>query len=124
VAVTTVQLVLANPNSDASSAMIAVMMGAVIGIYILAVRTLAFTRCTDTGIHTRRLVRTRCCPWNQISDIRAESFVASRGGHARKPYRLVRVTTTSGRTFRLAAPFDGLLTRDPEFDSALMTIQE
>jgi hypothetical protein len=35
----------------------------------------------------------------------------------------VRITTTAGKRFSLAAPFDGELVRDPEFDAALIAIR-
>ena len=115
---TIVEFGMTNPNGGAASAVMFIAVCAAVGSYLLAVHALAFTQCTDTEIRTRHFVRRRRCPWQQISDITVEPF--SRG---RRPARSVRVTTTAGKSFRLGAPVDGELIRDPDFDSALITIR-
>jgi hypothetical protein len=94
------------------------VFGAAFGIYFQAVQALSFTDCTDTEIRTRFLVRTRHCPWQDISDITVE-----RRSRGRRPARSVLVTTTAGKRISLAAPFDGELVHDPHFDAALNAIR-
>lgn len=115
-------LLLANANSKGASVLIAVIMVVVVVLYLMAVRALSYTRCEKDEMVTRRLIRTRRCPWSQVTDIAVEKFSAS--ATARKPARMVRITTASGKKFRLAAPVDGILIRDPNFDHSLSVINE
>lgn len=114
-------LLLANANSQGASVLIAVIAIVVVLLYLMAVQALSYTRCEKDELVTRRLIRTRHCPWSQVTDIAIEKFSSS--PTARKPARMVRVTTASGKKFRLAAPVDGILIRDPEFDHSLNAIK-
>ena len=109
---------LANPSQGLFPVIIFFVLCSTVGIYLQAVRALSFTDCSDTEIRTRFLIRTRHCPWQDISDITVE-----RRSRGRRPARSVIVTTTAGKRFSLAAPFDGELIRDPEFDAALTAIR-
>ncbi|MGN6796436.1 MAG: hypothetical protein ACTHJW_28960 [Streptosporangiaceae bacterium] len=106
-----------NPSQGVSQAIIVLVLCAATGSYFQTVRALSFTQCTETEIRTRCLFRTRRCPWQDVSDITAE-----RSSRGRRPARSVVVTTTAGNRFRLGAPFDGELIRDPGFDEALAAI--
>jgi hypothetical protein len=109
---------LANPSKGVVPVIIFFVLCAAMGTYLQAVKALSFTDCAETEIRTRFLVRTRHCPWQDISDIAVE-----RRSRGRRPARSVRITTTAGKRFSLAAPFDGELIRDPEFDAALTAIR-
>jgi hypothetical protein len=112
----------ADPNNPAFGFIIFIMICAGISIYVLISRALTSTQCTQTEIRTRYLVMTRRCPWEQVSDITiVRAYAGRRTG--RRPARAVQVTTTSGKRFRLAAPYDGDLVRDSEFDESALAIQ-
>jgi hypothetical protein len=79
---------------------------AVIGGYAWAVYAAAFTECTPTGLRTRGFSGTRQSAWPGIADIRVRPYGQTAS---------VMVTTASGARFRLGAPVDGGVMKDPEF---------
>jgi hypothetical protein len=68
-----VELLIANPNGQAASVVIAfgtfAMYIPLLAVDLLAVWKLNCTKCDESGIRTRRLIWTRRCPWPQVSDI-------------------------------------------------------
>lgn len=69
------------------------------------------TVLSSRGIRTRGITGRRGCPWPDVAGI---DTVTVRGRAGDRNIYIV-VTRTSGRKFRLAAPFDSDKGRDPEF---------
>ncbi len=89
-------------------------IGALVSLYASLAYAIAFTECTAAGIRSRGLAGRRYCPWPQVRDISVRS---------RSMNSTVIVTTTSGTRFRLGAPVDGRVARDPEFWEKLLQIR-
>lgn len=69
------------------------------------------TVLSPRGIRTRGISGRRACRWPDVAGIDAVTVRGSRGSKG----IFVVVTRTSGKKFRLAAPFDSDNGRDPQF---------
>jgi hypothetical protein len=88
---------------------------ALIGLYAYLAYAVAFTECTVTGIRTRGLWSEQHCSWAEVKSISPRLY---------KRTTTVVIATTYGTSFRLGAPVDGGVMRDPEFAPKVMQIRE
>lgn len=77
------------------------------------------TFLSPRGIRTGGFFRRRAFRWSDVAVIEAKKFEGGRGLTNTR----ISVQLTSGRSFKLAAPFDSSNGRDPEFYTKLMQIQ-
>lgn len=77
------------------------------------------TLLSEDGLRTSRLLSRHSCRWDEVAVIEAKTVRGGRG--TRNTWVLVQLE--SGRSFRLAAPFDSDNGADPQFEAKVMQIQ-